>query len=196
MQRYRHIGARCATSTTPRLRVKPNGCGDRKAWDACGTRTNHEIDSCLRWYGWHDRIGGATKRLHHQRNIFKACTEVRRLAHVWNSEASRICERLKSIPGGGCCCVLWTRTCATQGHDNRRATCSDAQARFKGKSGFGARTSKNEDRCARGGGARCDATLRHCQCELGDRVAPACKQLFRCVAKPECLRFNSAHCGH
>ena len=92
--------------------------------------------------------------------------------------------------------MLWPRTCAAEGYNNRRTSCCNAQAGLKGEGRLCARASENKDRCTRSGTTRCDTTLGERQREFGDRVAPTRKQLLRGVPESQRLRLNASHCRH
>ena len=74
--------------------------------------------------------------------------------------------------------MLWSRAGAAERHHNRRTGCGNAQSRLKRERRLGARTGKDEYRCARGGGTGCDTTLCKCLPKFGDRVATTREQLL------------------
>ena len=92
VQRNGHIRTWCAAPSAPRLGVKPNWRRNRQARHASGARANHQIDSCLRWHGRHDRIGRAAKGFDDECHVFNPRAKVRCLTHIGYAEASCICQ--------------------------------------------------------------------------------------------------------
>lgn len=135
-----------ATASRARFWIEADRSFNRKAGDARFARTANQINASS-----DRRRKGATsmttaKPLDNQGNGVDPCTEVCRLAHIWNAEAANTANKFESVPCGTNGPLIWAGARRAEHHHQIATSTSKSWHRLERWRGISTCANDDEDR--------------------------------------------------